>query len=129
MRNLPNEYNRENYMQLANLSNIKVKQEFKLIIVFINNIKFKLIMLDIKILNVNIFINESIKITAHLIKTNTSAVIKKCPANKCYFESKLFSVSWITLQMQERDISGINYFQVNIQDLLKNCGSQIYKMQ
>ena len=52
MPNLPNECSRENYTQLANLCNIKVKQEFELI------------MLDIKVIYVNIFINEPIKIMA-----------------------------------------------------------------
>ena len=50
--NLPNERSRENYAQLANLCNIKVKQEFELV------------MLHIKVTSVNIFINEQIKITA-----------------------------------------------------------------
>jgi len=54
--NLPNECSTENYSQLANLCNIKVKQEFELII------------LDIKVIYVNIFINEPIKIVAKLIK-------------------------------------------------------------
>jgi len=54
--NLPNECSRENYSQLANLCNIKVKQEFELII------------LDIKVIYVNIFINEPIKIVVKLIK-------------------------------------------------------------
>jgi len=48
MPNLPNEYSRENYTQLANLCNIKVKQEFELI------------MLDTKVIYVSIFINEPI---------------------------------------------------------------------
>ena len=52
MPNLPNECSRENYTQLANLCNIKVKQEFELI------------MLDIEVIYVNIFINEPIKIMA-----------------------------------------------------------------
>jgi len=52
MPNLPNECSREKYTQLANLSNIKVKQEFELI------------MLDIEVTYVNIFINEPIKIIA-----------------------------------------------------------------
>ena len=52
MPNIPNECSRENYTQLANLCNIKVKQEFELI------------MLDIKVIYVNIFINEPIKIMA-----------------------------------------------------------------
>ena len=52
MPNLPNEYSRENYTQLANLCNIKVEQEFELI------------MLDIKVLYVKIFINGPIKIMA-----------------------------------------------------------------
>ena len=56
MPNLPNECSREKYTQLANLSNIKVKQEFELII------------LDIEVTYVNIFINEPIKIMAQLIK-------------------------------------------------------------
>jgi len=51
MPNLPNECSRENYIQLANLCNVKVKQEFELI------------MLDIKVIHVNI-INEPIKIMA-----------------------------------------------------------------
>ena len=46
----------KNFTQLANLYNIKVKQEFELII------------LDIKVIYVNIFINEPIKILALLIK-------------------------------------------------------------
>ena len=54
--NLPNECSRKNFTQLANLYNIKVKQEFELII------------LDIKVIYVNIFINEPIKILALLIK-------------------------------------------------------------
>jgi len=56
MSNLPNEGSRENYTQLANLSNITVKQEFELI------------MLDIEVIYVNTFINEPIKIIAQLIK-------------------------------------------------------------
>jgi hypothetical protein len=32
-------------------------------------------------------------------------------------EIKLFSVSWITLQIQERGTFGITYFQVNIPEL------------
>jgi len=56
MPNLPNQCSRENHTQLANLCNIKVKQEFELI------------MLDIKFICVNIFINEPIKIVAKLIK-------------------------------------------------------------
>ena len=52
MPNLPNECSRENYTQLANLCNIKVKQEFELI------------MLDIKVIYVNNYINEPIKIMA-----------------------------------------------------------------
>ena len=56
MPKLPNEYSRENYTQLANLCNIKVKQEFELM------------MLDIEVIYVNIFINELIKIMAKLIK-------------------------------------------------------------
>jgi len=56
MPNLPNECSRENYTQLANLCNIKVKQESELII------------LDIKFMYINIFINEPIKIMAKLIK-------------------------------------------------------------
>ena len=51
MPNLHNECSR-NFTQLANLSNIKVKHEFELII------------LDIKVIYVNIFINEPIKIVA-----------------------------------------------------------------
>jgi len=50
--NLPSECSRENYTQLANLCNIKVKQEIEMI------------MLDIKVIYVNIFINEPIKIMA-----------------------------------------------------------------
>jgi len=50
MPHLPNECSGENYTQLARLCNIKVKQEFELI------------MLDIKVIHVNIFINEPIKI-------------------------------------------------------------------
>ena len=50
MPNLPNECGRVNYTQLANLCNIKMKQEFELI------------MLDIKVTYVNIYINEPIKI-------------------------------------------------------------------
>jgi len=49
MPNLPNECSRENYEQLVNLCNIKVKQEFELI------------MLDIEVIYVNSFINEPIK--------------------------------------------------------------------
>jgi len=49
---LPNKCSRENYTQLANLCNIRVKQEFELI------------MLDIEIIYVNIFINKPIKIMA-----------------------------------------------------------------
>jgi len=49
---LPNECSRENYTQLANLCNIRVKQEFELII------------LDIKVTYVNTFINEPIKMMA-----------------------------------------------------------------
>ncbi len=45
MPNLPNECSRENYTQLAKLCNIKVKQEFELI------------MLDIKVIYVNIYMN------------------------------------------------------------------------
>jgi len=56
MQNFPNECSGENYTQLANLCNIKVKQEFELII------------LDIKFIYVNIFINEPIKIVAKLIQ-------------------------------------------------------------
>ena len=59
MKSIPNPLNecsRENFTQLANLRNNKVKQEFELII------------LDIKVIYVNIFINEPIKITAQLIK-------------------------------------------------------------
>jgi len=52
MPNLPNKCSRENYPQLANLCNIKVKQEPEMI------------MLDIKVISVNIFINELIKIMA-----------------------------------------------------------------
>jgi len=51
MPNLPNKCSRENYSQLANLRNIKVKQELEMI------------MLDIKVIYVNIFINY-IKIMA-----------------------------------------------------------------
>jgi len=47
MPNLPNKCSRENYSQLANLCNIRVKQESELI------------MLDI--IHINIFINEPIK--------------------------------------------------------------------
>ena len=47
---LHNECSREKYTQLANLCNIKVKQEFELI------------KLDIKVTYVNIYINEPIKI-------------------------------------------------------------------
>jgi len=52
MPNLPNECSRENYeySHIANLCNIKVKQEYELI------------MLDI--IYINIFINEPIKIMA-----------------------------------------------------------------
>ena len=50
--NLPNECSSENYTQLANLCNIKVKQEFELI------------MLDTEVTSFNIFINEPIKIMA-----------------------------------------------------------------
>jgi len=50
--NLPNECGRENYTQLANLCNIRVKQAIEMI------------MLDIKVICVNIFINEPIKIMA-----------------------------------------------------------------
>ena len=53
--------------QLANLCNIKVKQEFELIL------------LDIKVTYVNIFMYEPIKIMAWLIKINTSTVINKWP--------------------------------------------------
>jgi len=56
MQNLPNECSGENYTQLANLCNIKVKQEFELII------------LDIEFIYVNIFINEPLKIVAKLIQ-------------------------------------------------------------
>jgi len=52
MPNFPNKCSKENYSQLANLCNIKVKREFEPI------------MLDIKFIHVNIFINEPIKITA-----------------------------------------------------------------
>ena len=45
MPNLPNECSTENYTQLANVCNIKVKQECELI------------MLDIKVIYANIFIN------------------------------------------------------------------------
>ena len=48
--NLPNKCSRENYSQLANLCNIKVKQESEPI------------MLDI--IDINIFINEPIKTVA-----------------------------------------------------------------
>jgi len=47
--NLPNECSWENYTQLANLCNIRVKQEIEMI------------MLDIKVIHV-VFINEPIKI-------------------------------------------------------------------
>jgi len=67
MPNLPNKWSREYYSQLANLCNIKVKQELEMI------------MLDIKVISVNIFINELTKITAKLIKSNTSTVINKLP--------------------------------------------------
>jgi len=50
--NLPNECSKENYTQLANLCNIRVKQEIEMI------------MLDIKVIYINIFINEPIKIMA-----------------------------------------------------------------
>jgi len=53
---LPNECSRENYTQIANLCNIRVKQEIEMI------------MLDIKAIYVNIFINEPIKIMAKVIK-------------------------------------------------------------
>ena len=56
MLNLPNECSRDNYTRLANLCNMKVKQEFELII------------LDVKVIHVNISINEPIKIMASLIK-------------------------------------------------------------
>jgi len=52
MPNLPNKSSRENYWQLPNLCNIKVKQELEMF------------MLDIKVIYVNIFINELIKIMA-----------------------------------------------------------------
>jgi len=52
MPNLPYECSRENYTQLANLCNIRVKQEYELII------------LDIKDIYVNILIKEPIKIMA-----------------------------------------------------------------
>jgi hypothetical protein len=52
MPNLPNKCSKENNSQLANLCNIKVKQEFEPI------------MFDIKVIYVNIFINEPIKIMA-----------------------------------------------------------------
>ena len=50
--NLPNECSIENYIQLANPCNIRVKQETEMI------------MLDIKVIYVNIFINEPLKIMA-----------------------------------------------------------------
>ena len=50
--NLHNECSRQNFTQLTNLPNIKVKQELEMII------------LDIKFINVKIFINEAIKIVA-----------------------------------------------------------------
>jgi len=50
--NFPKECCRENYTQLANLCNIRVKQEIQMI------------MLDTKVIYVNIFINEPIKIMA-----------------------------------------------------------------
>jgi len=49
---LPNECSREKLTLLANLSNLRVKREFELI------------MLDIKVIYVNTFINEPIKIMA-----------------------------------------------------------------
>jgi len=49
---LPNKCSRENYTQLANLCNIRVKQEYEMI------------MLDIEIIYVNIFINKPIKVMA-----------------------------------------------------------------
>ena len=52
MPDLPNECSSENYTQLAKLCNIRVKQEFELI------------MLNIKVIYINIFINEPIKIMA-----------------------------------------------------------------
>lgn len=52
MPKFPNKCSRENYSQLAHLCNIKVKQELKLI------------KLDTKVIYVNIFINEPIKIMA-----------------------------------------------------------------
>jgi len=52
MPNLPNECSREKYTQLANLWNIKAKQEYELI------------MFDVEVTYVNIFINEPIKIMA-----------------------------------------------------------------
>ena len=50
--NLPNECSTDNYTKLRNLCNVKVKQEFEPI------------MLDIKVIYVNSFINEPIKIMA-----------------------------------------------------------------
>ena len=52
MPNLHNECSRQNFTQLANLPNIKVKQQLEMII------------LDIKFIYVKIFINEAIKIVA-----------------------------------------------------------------
>ena len=49
MPNIPNECGRENHTLLANLCNIKVKQEFELT------------KLDTEIIHVNIFTNEPIK--------------------------------------------------------------------
>ena len=56
MPNLPNECSRENHTLLANLCNIKVKQEFEMT------------KLDTEVLQVNIFKNEPIKIIVKLIK-------------------------------------------------------------
>jgi len=68
MPNLPNECSIENYTQLAKLGNIKVKQEFELI------------MLDTEVIHVNIFTCEPIKIMVQLIKKNNeSTVINKRP--------------------------------------------------
>jgi hypothetical protein len=47
--NLPNKYSRENYSQLANLCNIKVKQESEPIV--------------LDKIYINIFINQAIRIT------------------------------------------------------------------
>jgi len=52
MPNFPNKCSRENYSQSTNLCNIEVKQELEMI------------MLDIKVIYVNIFTNELIKIMA-----------------------------------------------------------------